>query len=148
MKKLTPLSEIPFFKNLRNYVIELDSIKAKIDDLAIVLLDERACILEYETSIHYEWCKALLFLETTAKYNKDVLHLFRESECELLIAVIKHNWLISEIFGCDDSIEKSLITVLAYGDRVLIVHDEFIKIENEVIGKFYFYKHNKPNIEA
>jgi hypothetical protein len=142
MKKYIPIEEIPFYGNLLNKLVEFDAKKTEIDDLASDLLDERACVLEYETSIHYEWCKALLSLETTAKYNKDVLHLFRESECELLIALIKHNWLISEIFGCDDSIEKSLITVLAYGDRVLIVHDEFIKIENTARGKFCFYKHD------
>jgi len=127
------------------------------------VVEERACILASDIELPFDWAYAVTKLRNIARPKNIPMSSWLELEnaCSMIYAdnfvslkaIIDHDWLLSDIYGCSlnnpcSSFDNmGLLLLLRPTDQIIEVKQECIKIRSKNGSISAFYRKLEPDIK-
>ena len=153
-KKLVPQKQIRKAVVLNYVNKEIQELKFEVPELEEVV-EERACVLDSDIELPFEWAYAVTKLRNIQKPRNipsaswleitNICSMLYSDNFALLKAIIDHDWLLHDIYGCSlnnpcSSFDNmGLLLLLKPTDKIIEVRKDSIKIcsKSGSISSFY-----------
>ena len=128
------------------------------------VIEERACILASDIGLPYKWAETIVRLRNYYRPKSIPASSWEEIEiaCSMLYdnnfallkAIIAHNWLLHDIYGCSPSNPctsfnvKGLVLLLKPTDVIIEVREECIKIRSYSGSINSFYRRREQKVKC